>query len=91
MPVRQLATTFPVTGILIALCASSAAVGLTDLVLTAVQGNGSPVRIAMLFLPEFAAAVLTAALFGALFRTRFTPVRSAASRCWPPGRRCSPA
>ena len=74
MPVRQLATTFPVTGILIALCASSAAVGLTDLVLTAVQGSGSPARIAMLFLPEFGAAVLTAALFGALFRTRFTPV-----------------
>ncbi len=74
MPVRQLTTTFPVTGILIALCASSAAVGLTDLVLTALQGTGSPVRIALLFLPEFGAAVLTAALFGALFRTRFTPV-----------------
>ena len=28
----------------------------------------------MLFLPEFGAAVLTAAPFGALFRTRFTPV-----------------
>ena len=42
--------------------------------LTAVQGSGSPVRIAMLFLPEFGAAVLTAAPFGALFRTRFTPV-----------------
>lgn len=74
MPVRQLTTTFPVTGILIALCASSAAVGLTDLVLTSVQSAASPVRIAMLFLPEFGAAVLTAALFGALFRTRFTPV-----------------
>jgi MFS family permease len=74
MPVRQVATTFPVTGILIALCASSAAVGLTDLVLTAVQGKASPVGIAVQFLPEFGAAVLTAALFGALFRTRFTPV-----------------
>ncbi len=74
MPVRQLATTIPATGILIAMCASAAAVGLTDLALTALQGTGSPVRIALLFLPEFGAAVLTAGLFGALFRTRFTPV-----------------
>jgi hypothetical protein len=74
MPVRQLATTFPATGILIALSASSAAVGLTDLVLSALQGAVSPVHIALLFLPEFGAAVLTAALFGVLFRTRFTPV-----------------
>ena len=31
-------------------------------------------HVALLFLPEFGAAVVTAALFGALFRTRFTPV-----------------
>jgi MFS family permease len=73
MPVRQLATTFPATGILIAMCASASAVALMDLTLTALR-NASPVHVALLFLPEFGAAVLTAALFGALFRTRFTPV-----------------
>ncbi len=73
MPVKQLATTFPVTGIVIAMSASAAAVGLMDLVLTAVQ-KSNPVQVAVLFLPEFGAAVVTAALFGALFRTRFTPV-----------------
>ena len=73
MPVRQLATTFPVTGVVIVLSASAAAVGLMDLVLTAVQ-KSSPVHVALLFLPEFAAAVVTAALFGLLFRTRFIPV-----------------
>ena len=73
MPVRQLATTFPATGILIAMCASASAVALIDLVLTALR-NDSPVHAALLFLPEFGAAVVTAALFGALFRTRFTPV-----------------
>ena len=73
MPVRQLATTFPVCGILAAMCASAAAFGLMELILTALQGKSSPGHAALLFLPEFGAAVLTAVLFGALFRTRFTP------------------
>jgi MFS family permease len=73
MPVKQLATAFPTTGILIAMFASAPAFGLMELMLTALQGS-SEVRTALLFLPEFGAAVITAALFGALFRTRFTPV-----------------
>jgi hypothetical protein len=43
------------------------------------------------FLPEFGAAVVTAALFGALFRTRPPCSPSAAWLCSPPRRRCSPA
>jgi MFS family permease len=74
MPVRQIATTFPVCGILVAMSASAAAVGLMDLILSALKGTSSPAHSALLFLPEFGAAVLTAALFGALFRTRFTPL-----------------
>lgn len=74
MPVRQVATTFPVSGILAALCASAAAFALMELVLTALQHTLSPVHLALLFLPEFGAAVVTAGLFGALFRTRLTPV-----------------
>jgi hypothetical protein len=74
MPVRQLATTFPVCGILAAMCASAAAFGLMELILTALRGRSSPGHTALLFLPEFGAAVLTAVLFGALFRTRFTPL-----------------
>lgn len=74
MPVRQLATTFPACGILIVMSASAASVALTDLVLTALQGKSSPAHTALLFLPEFGAAVATAVLFGVLFRTRFTPV-----------------
>ena len=73
MPVKQLATTLPVFGILIALCASASAFGLTDLALTALAKT-SPSHTALLFLPEFGAALATAALFGALFRTRYTPV-----------------
>jgi MFS family permease len=37
MPVRQLATTFPAFGIMTAVAASASAIGLTELVLTAVQ------------------------------------------------------
>jgi MFS family permease len=76
MPVRQLATTFPVTGILIALAASASAFGLMDLAQTALAQR-SPAHVAVLFLPEVGAAVLTAAMFGALFRTRFTPLYAA--------------
>jgi MFS family permease len=74
MPVRQLATTFPAFGILIAVAASSSAIGLTELVLTVVQRKSTPAALALQFLPEFGAAVLTAVLFAFLFRTRFTPV-----------------
>jgi MFS family permease len=73
MPVEQLATTFPVVGILVALAASAAAFGLMDLSLTALA-HRDPAQIGLLFLPEFAAALVTAAIFGAIFRTRFTPV-----------------
>jgi hypothetical protein len=74
MPVKQLATTLPVMGILIALCASASAFGLMDLVLTTLQTTSTPEHVALLFLPEFGAAVATAALFGLLFRTRYTPL-----------------
>jgi MFS family permease len=72
MPVEQLATTFPVVGILVALAASAAAFGLMDLALTALESH-DPTRVGLLFLPELAAAMATAGLFGAVFRTRYTP------------------
>lgn len=73
MPVEQLATTFPVVGIVVALTASAAAFGLMALSLTALE-HRDPAHVGLLFLPEFGAAMLTAALFGALFRTRYTPL-----------------
>lgn len=73
MPVEQLATTFPVVGILVALAASAGAFGLMDLSLTALEQR-DPAQVALLFLPELAAAMVTAAIFGAIFRTRLTPL-----------------
>ena len=74
MPIRQLATTFPAFGILIAMAASASAIGLMDLVLTTVLEKSTPMAVALQFLPEFGAAVITAIVFALLFRTRFTPV-----------------
>jgi MFS family permease len=73
MPVEQLATTFPVVGILVALAASAGAFGLMDLSLTALAQR-DPTHVGFLFLPELIAAMATAGIFGAIFRTRFTPV-----------------
>jgi MFS family permease len=74
MPVRQIATTFPVAGITIAMCAGAASIGLVTLVGTALQTGSSPIHLAMLFWPEFGAAIASAILFGLLFRTRFVPL-----------------
>jgi MFS family permease len=74
MPVRRLATTYPVTGIVIALFTSAAALGLMQILLTALAKKYSPGHLALYFLPEFVAAVLTAGLFAAVFKTRLIPV-----------------
>jgi MFS family permease len=74
MPVRQLTTTFPIAGIILAMCAGAASIAAVQVVETALQSRTSPIHAAMLFWPEFGGAVLTAAAFGALFRTRFVPV-----------------
>lgn len=74
MPVKKVATTFPVAGIVAVLFASAGAFGLMELVLTALQRHGGLIHTALVFLPEFVAAAFTAAVFGALFRTRFTPL-----------------
>ena len=74
MPVRQIATTFPVAGIVIAMSAGAASIAVVELAQTALQTKDTPIHAAMLFWPEFGGAVLMAAVFGALFRSRFVPV-----------------
>lgn len=71
MPVKQLATTKPVAGIIFALTAGAASVGAIDLIITALQTRVSPGHLAVLFLPQFGGALLTAVIFGGLFRTRY--------------------
>jgi hypothetical protein len=77
VPVKALATSVPVAGIFTALTASAAAVGVTDLLLTFLATTSTPTTTALIFIPEFVAAIAVAGLFAALFRTRFTPLLAA--------------
>lgn len=74
MPIRRLATTFPVASITVVMCTGAASVALIMLVEAALQTRFSPTHTAMLFWPQFGAALAAAVLFGALFRTRLIPV-----------------
>ena len=75
MPVRQLTSTFPVVGIIVAISAGAASVAIIELVSAALVAKGTdPGHIGTLFLPQVAGAFLAAALFGALFTTKWTKV-----------------
>jgi MFS family permease len=74
MPVRSVATTRPLSGVIVAMCAGAASVTLIELAQTALQTKFTPIHLGMLFWPEFGGAVATAVLFGAVLRTRFLPL-----------------
>ncbi|MEU3454585.1 MFS transporter [Micromonospora sp. NPDC006766] len=74
VPVKALATSVPLAGIFAALTASAAAFGAMELLLVVLRTASTPVTAALIFLPEFIAAIAVAGLFAALFRTRFTPL-----------------
>jgi MFS family permease len=71
--VRSLASTFPVAGVTVAMCAAGTSVSAIGLTMTALEGRFDPLDVGLLLLPEFAGAVLAAVVFGAVFRTRFLP------------------
>jgi predicted MFS family arabinose efflux permease len=74
MPVKAAFTTVPAAGIFAALTASAASFGVMELLLGLLRTAGSPGRTALIFIPEIIAAVAVAALFAALFASRYTPV-----------------
>ncbi len=70
LEVRPLLSTLPTTGILVAVCAAAAsvsAIALSGSILTPLY---SPSHRGLLYLPEFGGAVITAFVFGFVFRTR---------------------
>ncbi|GAA3769552.1 hypothetical protein GCM10022225_65400 [Plantactinospora mayteni] len=77
VPVKALATSVPLAGIFAALTTSAAAFGAMELLLAVLRTASTPTTTALIFLPEFVAAIAIAGLFAALFRTRFTPVLTA--------------
>ncbi|HEU4973694.1 MAG TPA: MFS transporter [Baekduia sp.] len=74
IPVERLLSTLPVAGIAVAMVGGAASVAIVALVEAALQQAGSPTHTAMLFWPEFGGAVVAAVIFGALFRTKWTPL-----------------
>jgi MFS family permease len=73
LPVEKLLSTLPAAGILVALLGGAVSVAVVELTQAAAQLRGlTPLHAGMLFWPELAGAIAAAALFGALFRTRWT-------------------
>ena len=65
-----LVSTMPVAGIVVALFAAAASVSATELTASLLVHRYGPLHLGLLFLPEFAGAVLTAVLLGAVFDKR---------------------
>lgn len=70
LQVRPLVSTVPVSGITAALCAAAASVAAVTISGTLLHGRFSPLHLGLLYLPEFGGAVITAVVFGLVFRTR---------------------
>lgn len=68
--VRSLVSTFPIAGITVAVCAAAASVSAISLTGSVLTGRFTPLHLGLLYLPEFAGAVLTAVMFGILFQSR---------------------
>lgn len=71
LTVRALASTIPVIGIVIAICAAAAATSAIALTITILAPGHTPLHVGLLFVPELVAAVITAIAFGAVFKTRW--------------------
>ena len=68
---RNLVSTIPMTGVVVAICAAAAATSAIALTATVQAPHYTPLHLGLLYIPELAAAVLTAIVFGAVFSTRF--------------------
>lgn len=67
---RALTSTIPMTGIVVAICAAAAATSAIALTATVLAPHYTPLHLGLLYVPELAAAVVTAFVFGAVFSTR---------------------
>jgi nucleotide-binding universal stress UspA family protein/MFS family permease len=68
---RNLVTTIPITGVVVAVCAAAAATSAIALTSTVQAGHYTPLHLGLLYIPELAAAIVTAIVFGRIFSTRF--------------------
>lgn len=73
LPLRQLNSTIPVTGVVVAICAAAASTSAIALTETVLAPRYAPLHLGLLYIPELGGAVLTAIVFGAVFSTRLLP------------------
>jgi nucleotide-binding universal stress UspA family protein/MFS family permease len=70
LTVRALASTIPVSGVIVAVCAAAAATSAIALTATVLAPHYSPLHLGLLFVPELVAAVVTGVAFGVVFDKR---------------------
>jgi hypothetical protein len=70
LQIRPLVSTLPTTGILVAMCAAAASVSAIALSGAVLPQRYTPLHVGLLYLPEFGGAVITAIVFGVVFRRR---------------------
>jgi hypothetical protein len=70
LTLRPLASTFPLAGIVVAVCAAAASVSAIALTSGALATRYPPLHLGLLYLPELGGAVLASIAFGAVFSTR---------------------
>jgi hypothetical protein len=71
LTLRPLASTIPLAGIVLAVCAAAASVSAIALTSVVLAPHYTPLHLGLLYLPELGGAVITAIVFGAVFSTRF--------------------
>jgi MFS family permease len=70
LTLRPLTSTFPLAGIVVAVCAAAASVSAIALTSGALATRYPPLHLGLLYLPELGGAVLASIAFGVVFSTR---------------------
>lgn len=68
---RVFASTIPISGTVVAMCAAAASTSAIGLTATVLARQYPPLHAGLLFVPELGATMIAAMLFGVVFRTRY--------------------
>jgi hypothetical protein len=71
LTLRPLASTFPVAGIIVAICAAAASVSAIALTGATLATRYAPLHLGLLYLPELGGAVLASIVFGVVFSSKY--------------------
>lgn len=71
LTLRPLASTFPVAGIVVAVCAAAASVSAIALTSASLATRYAPLHLGLLYLPELGGALLASIAFGVVFSSKY--------------------